>query len=114
MASARVRFSVAWANARLVLVQVVTAGVDHTGAVDHVDVFDGCAHAHQQFHAGDGGSTGAQANDLGIRQGFASDFQGVDHASRGHDRGAVLVIVEYRDIALLDQSTFDLKALRVP
>ncbi|MNS62396.1 hypothetical protein D3C72_954550 [compost metagenome] len=96
----------------LVLVQVVTAGVDHAGTVDHVDVFDVGAHAHQQFHAGDGGRTGTQADDLGVSQGFASDFQGVDHAGRGHDSGAVLVIVEYRNVALLDQSAFDLKALR--
>ncbi|VVN49397.1 hypothetical protein PS639_06362 [Pseudomonas fluorescens] len=95
----------------LVLVQIVTAGVDHAGAVDHVDVFDAGAHAHQQFHAGDGGSTGAQADDPGVSQGFASDFQGVDHAGRGNDRGAVLVIVEDRNVALFDQGAFDLKAL---
>ncbi len=96
---------------RLVLVQVVTASVDNASTVNHEDVFDLRTHAHQQLHAGDGSSAGAQADDFRLAQGFASDFQGVDHARSGHDRSTVLVIVEYRDVALLDQSTFDLKAL---
>ncbi|MCY1412906.1 hypothetical protein D9M71_283250 [compost metagenome] len=95
----------------LVLVQVITASVDHAGAVNHEDVLDASAHAHQQLHAGDGSGTGAQADDFRVRQGFAGDFQGVDHAGRGDDGGTVLVIVEHRNVALLDQGTFDLKAL---
>jgi len=43
---------------------------------------------------------------------FASDFQGVDHAGGGNDRGAVLVIVEHWNVALLDQGAFDFEALR--
>ncbi|MNS45898.1 hypothetical protein D3C72_783780 [compost metagenome] len=97
---------------RLVLVQVVTASVDHAAAVDHVDVLDLGTHAHQQLHAGDGGSAGTQADDLGVFQLLAGDFQGVDHAGRGHDGGTVLVIVEYRDVALFDQGALDFEALR--
>ena len=33
-----------------------TAGMNHAGAIDHKDVFNISAHAHQQTHAGDGGS----------------------------------------------------------
>ncbi len=97
---------------RLVLVQVGTLGLNNALAVDHEDVFQLGAHAHQQLHAGDGRSTSAQADDLSVSQGFASDFQGVDHAGRSNDRGAVLVIVEYRNVALFDQGLFDLEALR--
>ncbi|MNM45444.1 hypothetical protein D3C81_563670 [compost metagenome] len=96
---------------RLVLVQVVAASVDHAGAVDHVDVLDLGTHADQQLHARDGGSAGTQADDLGVFQLLAGDFQGVDHAGGGDDRGAVLVIVEDRDVALLDQGALDLEAL---
>lgn len=95
----------------LVLVQVVTASVDDTAAVDHEDVFDLATHAHQQLHAGDGGSTGTQADDLGVFELFAGDFQGVDHAGRGNDGGTVLVIVEHRDVALFNQGALDLEAL---
>src|SRR5690606_17912246 len=93
----------------LVLVQVVTAGVAHAGTADRVDVFDVDAHHLQHFRAEDGGSAGAQADELGFRQGFAADCQRVDHAGFGNDRGAVLVIMEYRDVALLDQSGLELK-----
>src|SRR5690606_16585794 len=37
---------------------------------------------------------------------------GIDHGRRGDDGGAVLVVVEYRNIALLNQRTLDLEALR--
>src|SRR3990167_2253075 len=97
---------------RLVLVQGVAASVDHAFAVDHKDVLDLGAHADQQLHAGDGGSAGAQTDDLGVWQGLASDFQGVEHTGRGHDSGAVLVIVEHWNVALFDQRAFDFKALR--
>ena len=76
-----------------------------------IAVVHAIAHAHQQLHAGDGRSAGAEANDLGVFQGLASDFQGVDHAGRGDDGGAVLVIVEHGNVALLDQGAFDLEAL---
>src|SRR5690606_15066158 len=47
---------------RLVLVEIVTTGVDHALAVDHEDVLDLGPHAHQQLHAGDGGGTGTEAD----------------------------------------------------
>src|SRR5690606_38749464 len=50
-------------------------------------------------------------NDFCLFQRLAGNFQCVEHASRGHDRGAVLVIMEYRDIALLDQRALDFEAL---
>ncbi|MCY1175521.1 hypothetical protein D9M73_157630 [compost metagenome] len=85
--------------------------MDHALAVDHGNVLDPGADADQQLHAGDRGSAGAEADDLRLFQLLAGDFQGVDHAGRGDDGGTVLVIVEHRNVALLDQGTFDLKAL---
>src|SRR5690606_8034803 len=95
----------------LVLVQAFAAGVDHAAAVDHVQIAFLCAQAHQQAHAGDGGGTGAETDDLRLGQRLALDLQCVEHARRGDDGGAVLVVVEYRDVALLDQRLLDLEAL---
>src|SRR5690606_11080447 len=97
---------------RLVLVQIVTTSMDHTLAVDHVDVFDLGSHAHQQLHAGRRRSASAQADDLCLLQGLTGDLQSVEHAGRGNDGGTVLVIVEHRNVALLDQGALDLEALR--
>src|SRR5690606_453473 len=96
---------------RLVLVQVVAASVDHALAVDHEDVLDLRAHAHQQLHAGDGGGTGTEADDPGLLEGLAGDLQGIEHARGGHDGGTVLVIMEDRNVALFDQRALDLEAL---
>src|SRR5690606_24838219 len=81
---------------RLVLVQIVAAGVDHALAVDHEDVLHLGAHADQELHAGGGGGTGAQADDLRLFQGLAGDFQRVEHARGGNDGGTVLVVMEHR------------------
>src|SRR5690606_2861229 len=78
---------------------------------DHEDVLDLGAHADQQLHAGGRGGAGAQADDLRLFQGLAGDFQRVEHARGGDDGGAVLVVVEDRDVALLDQRALDLEAL---
>ena len=51
----------------LVLVEIITTGMDYPFAVDHKDVLDLGAHADQQLHAGDSRSTGAEADDLGFR-----------------------------------------------
>ncbi len=97
---------------RLVLVEIVTTGMDHALAVDHEDVLDLRAEADQQLHAGSGGGAGTEADDLRVLDGLAGDFQGVEHAGRSDDGGTVLVVMEYGDIALLDQRTLDLEALR--
>ncbi|MNZ97461.1 hypothetical protein D3C78_1166990 [compost metagenome] len=96
---------------RLVLVQIVAAGVDHALAVDHENILDLRAKADQQLHARGRRGTGAEADDLRLLQLLADDFQGVEHAGRGDDGGAVLVVMEYRNVALLDQRTLDLEAL---
>src|SRR5690606_19514364 len=95
----------------LVLGQIITPGMHHAPAVDPEGSLDLCTHANQQLHAGSGRRTGAHANDFCLFQRLAGNFQCVEHASRGHDRGAVLVIMEYRDIALLDQRALDFEAL---
>src|SRR5690606_1624678 len=95
----------------LVLIQVITTGMDNTLAIEHGDVFDGRTQADQQLHAGNSGRTSTQTDDLGIFQLLVGQLQRIDHRRRGHDGGTVLVIMENRDIALLDQRTLDFEAL---
>src|SRR5690606_37953622 len=55
---------------RLVLVEIVTTGMDHALAVDHEDVLDLRAEADQQLHAGSGGGAGTEADDLRVLDGL--------------------------------------------
>src|SRR5690606_13271270 len=95
----------------LVLVQVISTGVDDTLAVNHGNVLDRRPETDQQLHAGNGSRTGAQTYDPGIFQLLVRQLQGVDHRGRGDNGSAVLIVVEHRNVALLDQRTLDLEAL---
>src|SRR5690606_32276965 len=77
-----------------------------------IDVLDSRTQAHQQFHTGCGCRTRTQANDLGVFELLVGQLQGVDHRCGGDNGSAILVVMEYRNIALLDQRTLDLEALR--
>src|SRR5690606_34407950 len=96
----------------LVFIQIVAAGVNHTLAVDHGDVFDGRTQADQQFHAGHRCSAGTQADNLGVFQLLVRQLEGIDHGCCGNNGGTVLVVMENRDIALLDQRALDFETLR--
>ena len=65
-----------------------------------------------QFGAGDGGRTRAVHHHLHIGRVAPGQMQGVDQAGGGHDGGAVLIIVEDRNIHPLLQSGFDDEAFR--
>ena len=69
------------------------------------------AHGFQQLHAGDGGGAGAVDHQACIFQGAAGEVEGVDQAGGDDDGGAVLVVVEDRNVheladALLDDEAF--------
>src|SRR5690606_33713834 len=97
---------------RLVLVQVVATGMDHTLAINHADIFYGSTQADKQLHAGYGGGAGTQTDDLGIFQLLVCQLQSVEHGCCSNDGSTVLIIVENRNVALLDERTLDLEALR--
>ena len=65
-------------------------------------------------HLDDGrtGSAGAVLHDLDIFQPLANNLEGVEHAGQHDNRGAVLVVMEYRDIQVALQLRFNIKALR--
>ncbi len=70
-----------------------------------------CACGHEHLDDGGTGSAGAVQHDVHILHLLAHHTQSVDEGSRDHDRGAVLVIVEHRDVQLTLQGLFDFKAL---
>ena len=70
-----------------------------------------CSGGHQHLDDGRAGRAGAVQDDMHILHLFAHHTEGVDEGG-GHDNGgAVLVIVEDRDIQLFFQRLLDLKAL---
>ena len=86
--------------------------MDHTITVTHKDVFWLHAGQDQQLGTGDGGSTGTQYTHFGVFNFLTNNFQRVQCTGYGYNRSTVLVIVEYRNVALFDQSAFDFKTLR--
>ena len=64
----------------------------------------------QQLGDGDGGGTGPGEHHLHVLLLLAHHLQGVGEAGQGDDGGAVLVVVEDGDVALLLQLALDLKA----
>ena len=66
---------------------------------------------HQEFGDGIARSTDAGQDDAYILDLLPDDLQGIDEGRKSDDRGAVLVIVEDRDVELLAQACLDVEAL---
>ena len=93
---------------RLTGVQLLPARIDGAGAVaqDHIAQPQG----QQQLGNGNACSAAAVDDRFALAQGFAGDLGGVDQCGRDHNGGAVLIVVEDRNIAALFQLLLDLKA----
>ena len=97
---------------RLPLVHALGAAlVDHAAGVAQHDVFGAHAHRLQQLDAGNAGRTGAVHHQLGVAEFAAGEVARVDQARGGDDGGAVLVVVEHRDVHELAQALLDDEAL---
>ena len=72
-----------------------------------------CAHAHRldQLGAGDRRRAGAVDDDLDVLELAVGQVAGVDQAGGGDDRGAVLVVMEHRDVHPLLQRLLDDEAV---
>ena len=112
-ASASVRAVVFDRVGRLPLVHAVGAAlVDHALGVAEDQVLGREADRLEQLEAGDAGGAGAVADELGVFDVAAGEVERVDQAGGGDDRGAVLVVVEHRDVEQLAQPLLDDEALR--
>ena len=97
----------------LVLVhQLDAALVDHAGQVGDPDVLARHAELDQQAQAGERGRAGARGDELDLIDLLAADLQRVQHAGADDDGGAVLVVVEDRDLHPLAQRALDVEAVR--
>src|SRR5690606_4564426 len=91
--------------------QVIATRVDHTLAIQRQDVFLLHTHLDQQANRCHAGRTGANTDYLDLVDVLFLNFQRVDQAGRNNNSGAVLVIMEHRDVTNLFQHALDLKTL---
>ena len=89
-------------------VQALPALIDDALPVAHGHILE--PGGQQQLDDGDGGGAGTGGDHLHVLLLLAHHFEGVGQAGQGDDSGAVLVIVEDGDVALLLQLLLDLKA----
>ncbi len=99
--------------ARLVRVhEFGTAFVDDACEVGHEDVLARHAHVDQQIEAGERRGARARGHELDFLDVLLDDLEAVGDGGRHDDRGAVLVIVEHRDLHALAGFAFDREAIR--
>ncbi len=113
MASAKRARSGLLGVARLVGFHVrLAAAIDHALAVadDHVPALE--ADAHHEVEAGDGRGAGAGTHQFHLADVLAHDREGIDQRRAGDDGGAVLVVVEHRDLHALAQLVLDVETFR--
>ena len=88
------------------------AFVNHALGIAHDDVFQADAEVDIVGGAADGRRARAVEHHLDVFDLLAADFQRVQQAGAADDRGAVLIVVEDRDLHGLAQGFFDVEALR--
>ncbi len=76
------------------------------------DVVGGESDRFEQFEAGDAGGAGPVAHELGRFDIASGQIQRIHQAGRRNDRGAVLIVVEHRNVEQLPQSLLDDEAFR--
>ena len=98
---------------RLPLVHALGAAlIDHALGVAQDQVFGREADRLEQFEAGDAGGAGAVADELGGLDVAPGQIQRIDQAGGGDDGGAVLVVMENRNIHQFAQALLDDEAFR--
>ncbi len=90
---------------------LLAALVHHAGDVRHPDVLHPHAEADQEVETGERRGAGARNDELHLRDVLADDAQAVGHRGADDDRGAVLVVVEHRDLHPLAALALDVEAL---
>ena len=95
------------------LVHTVGAAlIDHALGVAEDHVLRPHPHRLQQFNAGDGGGAGAVDHQFGIAQVAPGEVASIDETGGSHDGGAVLVVMEHRNVHQFAQPLLDDEALR--
>ncbi|MNT53793.1 hypothetical protein D3C72_1909000 [compost metagenome] len=76
------------------------------------DVLAPGAENDEKVEAGERGGAGAGGDDLDVFDLLAGQFQAIEDGGGDDDRGAVLVVMEDRDVHLVAQLLLDLEAFR--
>ena len=98
---------------RLPLIHAILAAlVDHALGVAEQHVVGGEPHGLDEVEAGDASSASPVAHEPGFPDVAPCQPHGVQHAGRRDDGGAVLVVVEHRDVHQLPEPLLDDEALR--
>ena len=96
----------------VIIHELGAALVDQPGQIRHPDVPAGQAQLDEQVDAGQRGRAGAARDDLDVFELLAHDLEAVEHGGTHHDGGAVLVVVEDRNLHALAQLALDDEAVR--
>src|SRR5690348_490197 len=88
------------------------AFVQHAVLVAHEDVLRLHTEPHQHVEAGDPGGARTRRRDFHVTDLLADHDQCIGQRRADDDRGAVLVVVEYRDVHALAQLALDIEAFR--
>ena len=98
---------------RLPLVHAFGAAlVDHALGVAEDQVLVLEADRFEQLQAGDAGGAGAVADDLGVFDFAPGQIERIEQAGGRDDRGAVLIVMEHRNVHQFAQPLLDDEALR--
>ena len=86
--------------------------IDHAVDIDDPDILALCAQRDQEIEAGDRRGARAGADDLDVGKLLAVQQQRIGDRGADDDGGAMLVVVEYRDLHALLELRLDLEAFR--
>ena len=86
--------------------------VDDTLDVGDPDVLPPRAERDEQVEAGERGGAGARGHDLDVLDALAGERERILHRGGDDDRGAVLIVVEHRDLHARLQAGLHLEAFR--
>jgi hypothetical protein len=111
IASAKVRLSVSAAMPNLNGLRSATE-VDHPLAVDREDVAAVRTHVISRRTAAMPAAPAPSNTMRAVLELLALQFQRIEQTGGDDDRGAVLIVVEHRDVQLLDQDLLDLETVR--
>ena len=94
------------------VVHIRPAGVEHALNIGHPDMLKRQAHLEQQGKTGQGRCTGAGGHQLNARDVLTDHLEAIENRSADNDGGAVLVVMEDRNLHALAQLLLDVEALR--
>ena len=92
--------------------QFGAALIHHTHQVGDPNISARHAQFHQHAQTSQGGCTRARGHELDFGNVFTNHFQAIQNGRTHHDGGAVLIVMEHRNLHALAQFALDIKTIR--